>query len=169
MFTAILRPFSHMTKEHFGRFNPRERCYAHAASLTSAIWTFRAFAHIRFEYWLSHAVGTAAYIVLRESDEAPGQMDTLVRACQCLYEMQISLPLATDVLCGIRAAFKRYRLHVPPYMMKYFSALRTRHDGLLHHAVAALLPSSDEVGRIGSGAELQLQELLDEFDNAEPE
>jgi hypothetical protein len=50
-------------------------------------------------------------------------------------------------------------------MQKYFTTVRHRKDGLLHHAVAALLPSPAEVGRIGSGAELRLQELLDEFDD----
>jgi len=71
MFIAILRPFSHMTREQFGGFDPGERCYAHAASLVSAIWTFRAFAHLRFECWLNHALGTTAYIVIRHSEEGP--------------------------------------------------------------------------------------------------
>ena len=164
MFTAILRPFSHMTKEEFGRFDPKERCYAHAGHLTSAIWTFRAFSILRFEYWLTHALGTAAYIAIRESENTPIQIDTLVRACQCLHEMKVSLPLATDVLSGINAVFKRYRLQVPEYMKKYFATTRHRKDGLLHHAVAALLPDIMEGGRVGIRAELQLQELLDEFD-----
>lgn len=165
MLTAVLRPFSHMTEDQFGRFSPRERCYTHANSLMSSIWTFRAFAQLRFEYWLTHAVGTAAYIVLRDTRDAPAQMDTLIRACQCLDEMRTSLPLATDVLSGIQAALKRYALPVPAYMGKYFETVHHRKDGLLHHAIAALLPGPKEVGRIGSGAELQLQQLLDELDS----
>ena len=165
MFTALLRPFSHMTKEQFGRFNPRERCYAHAASLVSAVWTFRAFSVLHFEYWLNHALGTAAYVVIYESEHTPTQIDTLVRACQCLHEMRISLPLATDVLSGIHAAFKWYKLQVPAYMTRFFTTVRHRKDGLMHHAVAALLPTSTEGGRFRSEAELQLQELLDDYDD----
>ena len=164
MFTAVLRPFSHMTREEFGRFDPRERCYSHAASLVSAVWTFRAFFVLRFEYWLNHALGTAAYITINESEHAPIQYDTLVRACQCLHEMRTSLPLATDVLSGIHAAFKWCNLQVPALMAKYFTTVRRRQDGLLHHAVAALLPAPAEGGRVGTEAELQLQALLDEFD-----
>ncbi|KAG7404013.1 Nitrogen assimilation transcription factor nit-4 [Fusarium oxysporum f. sp. rapae] len=145
MFTAILCPFSHMTKEQFGRYNPRELCNAHAGSLMSAVWTFRTFAQIRFKYYLCHPLGTAAYIVLQEAQNTPIQMDILIRAYQCLHEMSISLPLATDVLGGIRAAFKRK-------------------DGLMHHAMTALLPSSNEAGGNDIRAEMQLQELLDESD-----
>lgn len=131
----------------------------------SAVWTFRAFAQVRFEYWLSHGIGTAAYIVVREADESPTLMDTLIRACQCLHEMRVSLPLATDVLSGIHAAFKRYKLPIPPHVTKYFETVKHREDGLWHHAVAALLPTSPEVVRLGRAAELQLRQLLDEVDN----
>ncbi|KAF5023005.1 hypothetical protein F66182_4963 [Fusarium sp. NRRL 66182] len=165
MFTVLLRPFSHMSKERFGRFDPKERCLAHANSLMSAIWTFRSFAHLRFEYWLSHVIGTAAYIVLRETGDSPIQMDTLIRACQGLAEMRISFPIATDVLAGISAAFRRYQVEMPAFMRRYFDTVKHRKDGLLHHAVAALLPNPQEIGRIGSGAEVQLQELLNDFDN----
>ena len=163
MFTAILRPFSYMTKEQFGRFDPRERCYAHSGSLTSAAWTFRAFSILHFEYWLTHALGTAAYIVIRESEKAPIQIDTLVRACQCLHEMKVSLPLATDVLSGIHTAFKKYKLQVPDHMKKYFTELH-RKDGLMHNAIVSLLPDWTELGRTGNGADLLLQELLNELD-----
>ncbi|XEV04549.1 hypothetical protein FSHL1_009836 [Fusarium sambucinum] len=163
MFTVLLRPFSHMSKEKFGRFDPKERCLTHAHSIMSTIWTFRSFAHIRFEYWLSHVTGTAAYIVLRDAGDSPVQMDTLIRACQCLDEMKVSVPIAIDVLAGISAAFRRFKVQIPSFMSQYFDKVQYRKDGLLHHAVAALLPSESEVGRIGSGAEVQLQELLDEL------
>ncbi len=162
MLTAILRPFSHMSREQFGRFDPKERCYAHASSLMACIWTFRSFSILRLEYYLTHVIGTAGYIVLREAENAPAQLDTLIRACQCLHEMRVSLPLATDVLSGIHAAFRRCKLQMPVYMQKYFTTVRQRTGGLLHHAVAAVLPSKTEVGRIESGAELRLQELLDD-------
>lgn len=103
--------------------------------------------------------------MVREHEYTPIQMDTLIRTCHCLSEVRATLPLATDVLAGIYVAFKRYKLQVPLYMRKYFGALRPREDGLMHHAVVALLPSSNEVGRIGSGAEVQLQALLTEFDS----
>ncbi|EWZ78317.1 hypothetical protein FOWG_17403 [Fusarium oxysporum f. sp. lycopersici MN25] len=167
MFTVLLRPFSHMSKEKFGRFDPRERCLAHANSLMSAIWTFRSFAHLRFEYWLTHVTGTAAYIVLQEAGDSPPQMDTLIRACQCLEEMRVSFPIATDVLAGISAAFYRYKVQMPAFIRRYFDKVHHRKDGLLHHAVAALLPNSPEIGRVRSGAEVQLQELLNGFDNIE--
>ncbi|KAH7127423.1 fungal-specific transcription factor [Dactylonectria macrodidyma] len=165
MLTAMLRPFSHMTKEQFGRFDPRQRCFTHACSLMSIIWTFRAFCQIRLEYYLVHPLGSAAYIVLGEAEDAPARMDVLVRACQCLHEMKVSLPLAIDVLSGIRAAFLRYKLPVPAFMKKYFESLQHRKDGLMHHTVASLLPSSIEAGRTGSGEEFQLQQLLDGFDS----
>ncbi|OBS23067.1 hypothetical protein FPOA_03630 [Fusarium poae] len=163
MFTVLLRPFTHMSKEKFGRFDPKDRCLAHAHSIMSTIWTFRSFAHLRFEYWLNHVTGTAAYIVLRDAGDSPVQMDTLVRACQCLEEMKVSFPIAIDVMAGIFAAFRRFKVQIPAFMSRYFDKVTYRRDGLLHHAVAALLPSETEVGHIGSGAEVQLQELLDEF------
>jgi hypothetical protein len=55
---------------------------------------------------------------------------------------------------------------MPDFMRRYFDKVQDRKDGLLlHHAVAALLPSSQEISWLRSGAEVQLQELLDEFDN----
>ena len=167
IFTAILRPVSHLTKEQFGRFDPKERCYAHAASIVSAVWTFRAYSILRFEYWLNHALGTAAYIVISETKGGPIQVDTLTRACHCLHEMRVSLPLATDVLSGIAAAFKRYQLPMPEQVRKYFVTTAPRKDGLLHHAVAALLPNSIQENQNRSGVEMQLQELLDGVDNIE--
>ncbi|KXJ90100.1 nitrate assimilation regulatory protein nirA [Microdochium bolleyi] len=165
MLVSVLRPFCQMTKEQFGRFDPRERCFAHVASMMSAIWTFRAFAHLRFEYWLTHPLGTGAFIVLQEAGKnEPIHMDTLIRACQCLHEMRVSQPLASDVLSAIRAAFKRSKIPVPAYMDRYFDTVKHRKDGLMHHAVAALLPSPLD-DRTGGTAELQLQELLDAFDD----
>ena len=116
---------------------------------------------------ITHPLGTAAFIVLEKAGEAPTEMDTLIRACQCLYEMRVSLPLASDILSGIRAAFKRNRLQVPLYINRYFEKVEYRKDGLVHRAVAPLLPASNRIGRIRCKAELQLQELLHEFNNTE--
>jgi hypothetical protein len=127
----------------------------------SAAWTFRSLACIRFEYWLVHPIGAAAYMALHEREGALVHMDTLVRACKCLDDMRVMLPLATDVLSGIRAAFRRCGLAVPAYLGRYFDAVRHRKDGLMHHTVAALLPTAREDRGPG---EMQLQELLDEFD-----
>lgn len=167
MLTAILRPFAQTSRAQFGAsFDPRERCLAHANSLVSAIWAFRSFAHVRFEYWLTHPLGWAAYLAVGGLDDAPGQMDTLARACQCLHEMRATLPLAADVLCGVQAAFKRCGLPVPAFLGRYFDAgLRHRSDGLMHHAVAALLPGVVEGEQAARGVELQLQELLDGLDD----
>lgn len=153
-----------MGKDQFGRFDPRERCFAHVGSMMTAIWTFRAFAHLRFEYWLNHPLGTGAFIILQEAvKNEPIHMDTLIRACQCLHEMRGSLPLASDVLSGIRAAFRRSKIPIPAYMDRYFNMVLHRKDGLMHHAVAALLPEPHSSPTNGA-AEMQLQELLDAFD-----
>lgn len=77
--------------------------------------------------------------------------------------MRPMLPLATDVLSGVRAAFNRYGLAIPEYLGGYFQALHHRADGLMHHAFAALLPSQAEGGGISIRAEMQLQALLEEF------
>ncbi|EJP62010.1 fungal specific transcription factor [Beauveria bassiana ARSEF 2860] len=76
---TLLRPFTHMTKQEFGRFSPRERCAAHAGHLVSTVWSFRAHGQVRYEYYLIYALGAAAYVLLQEPD-APVQMDSLVRA-----------------------------------------------------------------------------------------
>ncbi|KAK2590141.1 hypothetical protein QQS21_012182 [Conoideocrella luteorostrata] len=160
MLTAILRPFTSMSKAQFGAFDPRERCYAHASSLTTAIWTFRAFSVIHHEYWLCHALGTAAYIVVGGTADASIQMDTLVRTCQCLYEMRATLPLATDISCGIHAALKRSKEPMPAFLSKYFDSLNHRDDGLMHYAVAALLPDATDIAGANRHGDVQLQELL---------
>jgi hypothetical protein len=129
----------------------------------SVIWSFRAFGQVRFEYYLTHPLGSVAYILLLHGDEEPVRMDTLVRACQCLHEMRKMLPLATDVLSGIRAAFRRYGLQIPQHMARYFHDLHHRADGLLHHSVAGLLPNSSQEGQGGDWRDVQLQGLLDEF------
>jgi hypothetical protein len=165
MLIAILRPFAGFSRAQFGKFEPRERCYAHASNLASAIWTFRGFAIIRFEYWLNHALGTAAYVVIGGTEDAPVQMDTLVRACQCLHEMRGTLPLATDALCGIHVALKQSKEAVPAFMGKFFDRLGFRKDGLLHYSVAAFLSHSTDIAGDNSSKEIQLQELLDRMDD----
>lgn len=164
MYIAILRPFAHMTKEYFGRFSPRDRCAAHASHVVSTIWTFRAYGQIRYEYYLVHPLGSAAYIMLQESD-APVQLDSMVRACQCLYEMRTTLPVAADVLSGIRAAFNRYRLTMPAFMTKYFSRVRHRRDGVMHHTVAGLLPDGVGIDYGSKQDNMQLESLLKDFGN----
>ncbi|SCV48593.1 uncharacterized protein FFB14_10462 [Fusarium fujikuroi] len=165
MLTAILRPFTNMNKAQFGKFDPKERCYAHASNLASAIWTYRSFAIIRFEYWLTHALGTAAYIVIGGTEDAPVQMDTLTRACQCLYEMRSTLPLATDILCGIRIALKRSKETIPGFLDRFFNRISHRKDGLMHHCVAPLLPDSMDITQNNNNQEIQLQELLNRLED----
>jgi hypothetical protein len=112
----------------------------------SAIWTFRYFAHLRFEYWLTHVNGSAAYIVLQEAGDSPVEMDTLIRACQALEEVRVSFSIATDVFAGISAAFRRYKVRMLDFMRRYFDKVQDRKGGLLlQHPVAALLPSSQEI------------------------
>lgn len=167
LLVAILRPFASVNRNVLFRFNPRDRCDEHANNLVVAIWTFRAFGQIRCEYYLTHPLGSASYILLLGCEDEALQMDTIVRACQCLHEMRPMLPLATDVMSGVRAAFKRYRVRVPEYMSRYFHELHHRADGLMHHTLAGWLPSS--TGNVLSDArtEIQLQELLYEFGKCE--
>ncbi|KAM3537245.1 hypothetical protein ARSEF1564_009833 [Beauveria bassiana] len=161
---TLLRPFTHMTKQEFGRFSPRERCAAHAGHLVSTVWSFRAHGQVRYEYYLTYALGAAAYVLLQEPD-APVQMDSLVRACQCLFEMHPTLPPAADTLSGIRAAFRLYRLAVPMYMVKYFHRVRHNEAGVLHRTVAVtgLLPVAGGNDNEAKRADLQLEDLLRDF------
>jgi hypothetical protein len=163
MLVAILRPFAQLSKEDFGPFDPEDRCYAHTSSLMSSIWTFRAFCVLKYDYWLVHAISTAAFVAIRGLDHGPAQMDVLIRACQCLHEMASILPLATDCLSTINAAFRKSKVQLPSFVLKYFSA-ETVHqkDGLMHHARAALMPASES----GPASPLY-QELLDWLDNLE--
>lgn len=76
---AILRPFTTLTKEQFGRFNPKDRCVAHASNLVSVIWAFRTFAQIRCEYYLTHPLASFALILLAGCQDEPVQMDLVAR------------------------------------------------------------------------------------------
>lgn len=163
MLTAILRPFAHLTVQQLIRFDPRERCYQHASGIMTAVWTYRAFAILRYEYWLTYVASHAAYIVLREAADVPMHMDTIIRACQCLKELSISYPIANDSLLGILGAFKRCKLPVPGYLIKYFDSCRPRNEGIMDWTVAALLLDAEMVteGEMHR-SELQLRELLTE-------
>jgi hypothetical protein len=170
MLIALIRPFSHLTREDMGGFDPKERCYAHASSLMLAIWTFRAFAILRFEYYLVHPLSSAAFIVLGDLDHGPAQTDTLIRACHCLYEMTSNLPLADDCLLAINGAFKRSRQQLPPYVLRYYGSERQRRgDGLMHHAHAALIPTTADSSFADCVQSLSFQELLDGLDDIVPD
>ncbi|CAI6336051.1 unnamed protein product [Periconia digitata] len=80
MLTAILHPFSQFSQDQFGRFDPRQRCYSHANRMMTAIWTYRAFAILRTEYWLMHLISAAAFIVLDNLQHGSEEVETLVRA-----------------------------------------------------------------------------------------
>lgn len=167
MSTAILRPFSHMPKEEFGRFNPRERCCSHASRMMTAIWTYRAFAILRTEYWLIHPISTAALIVIQDLDPGSAEVETLIRACQCLQDMTSTLPLAADCLSTINGAFRRSKLQLPHYVHRFFVNARHRKDGLMHHAFAALMPTQarNNPSRVENTLGLSFQELLDELED----
>jgi hypothetical protein len=81
--------------------------------------------------------------------------------------VQVSLPLATDILCGIHAALKRCGLPVPGFVGKYFDRLVHRKGGLMHHSVAALLPNATDIERVDHGEDVHLQELLNGLDELE--
>ncbi|PMB68832.1 hypothetical protein BM221_005416 [Beauveria bassiana] len=167
---SVLPSVIALQQEFGGRFSPRERCAAHASHLVTTVWSFRAHGQVRYEYYLAYALGAAAYILLQEPD-APVQMDSLVRACQCIFEMRPTLPLAADTLSGIRAAFRLYRLAVPMYMLKFFDRVRHNEAGVLHRTVAVtgLLPAAGGGGNDNEAkrAELQLEDLLRDFGNVD--
>lgn len=137
----------------------------------SAVWTFRSFSIIRFEYWLVQPLGTVAFVVIGATDDSPVETETLLRACQCLHEMRVLLPLATDAMCGIRAGLHRQvrqgRNAVPSssssaaaLVDRYFDGLRHRHDGLMNYSVAAVLPDATGIVAAKKGQEVRLLELL---------
>ncbi len=168
MLTAILRPFGQMSKQEFGKFNPRERCCSHANRMMTAIWTYRAFAILRTEYWLVHAITTSALIVLQDLEIGSSEVDTLIRAARCLQEMMGTLPLAGDCLSTINAAFKHSGLQAPAYVHRYLNQARHRKDGLMHHAIAALLPtqnSDNPYSVMDSAWGPSFQELLGELED----
>ncbi|KAH8715565.1 hypothetical protein HC256_004374 [Beauveria bassiana] len=136
--------------------------------LVSTVWSFRAHGQVRYEYYLAYALGAAAYVLLQEPD-APVQMDSLVRACQCLFEMHPTLPPAADTLSGSRAAFRLYRLAVPMYMVKYLYRVHHNEAGVLHRTVAVtgLLPVAGGNDNEAKRADLQLEELMRDFGDVE--
>ena len=167
MITAILRPFGQLSKLEFGRFSPRERCCSHASRLMTSVWTYRAFAILRTEYWLIHPITTAALIVCQDLDFGSAEIDTFMRAGQCLQEIMGTLPLAVDCLVTIKGAFKRSGIEVPPQLRRFLDKARHRKDGLMHHAVAALMPTQKGGDTISGGDEKwapTFQELLDELE-----
>lgn len=110
----------------------------------SSIFTYRAFAILRTEYWLIHPITVAALIVCQDLEFGSAQVDTFIRAGQCLQDMTGTLPLAADCLMTIKAAFKSSGLQVPPYLRRYLEKAQHRKDGLMHHAIAALVPTQKE-------------------------
>lgn len=113
LLSAVLHPFFKLPKEGFGRFDPKQRCYSHANRTMTAIWAFGALSILRTDYWLMHPISTCAFIVLNNLQHGSEEVETLVRAGQCLREMKSAFPLAADCLSTINGAFKSARLQVP--------------------------------------------------------
>lgn len=73
--------------------------------------------------------------------------------------------MALDCLSAVHSAFKKSKLQLPAFMTRFFGpSVRHRKDGLMHHAVAALMPGDDGYDE-RSAHETRLQELLDDLDN----
>ena len=175
MLTTLLRPFIGSsiegTNPHASLpFNPRERILAHVSGLTTTIWTYRSLAPIAYEYYLVHVLSTAAFLALSSTDgnenisNSPVQIDTLIRACQCLLEMRERLPVAADVLIAIHAAFTRDNIAIPEHLERYFDVKKphvfaeiTHH----HQTIAALLPEQDLVRNEKTAAYVHGQQLPD--------
>jgi hypothetical protein len=163
---AILRPFSQFTKLDFGPFQPRDRCYSHCTSLMNTIWTFRALTNLHSEYWYMPMLATVAFVSFREAEGIPALRETLVKSCKCLGEMATIYPLASDALSAIRGAFRRAGMPVPVYLQPFLvPGVRHREDGLLHHAIARLMPGRDPKSE--DTKELRYQDLLNELENVE--
>jgi hypothetical protein len=166
LLVAILRPFWRFTKADFGPFDPKDRCYAHCASLMDTIWTYRAFASLNAEYWYNHTLATVAFISFREHENSSVQTEILIKACKCLHEMTELFPLAVDSLSAIRGAFKLAGMAVPTYLQPFLeNGINHRKDGLLHHSAAKLLPGGDLSSTNAAQQEMRYQELLDELDS----
>lgn len=162
LLVAILRPFSHVTESQFGPFWPKNRCYGHCTSLMDTIWTFRAFTSLNSEYWYIPMLATIVFVTLRENTYNPILTEALIKACKCLDEMAVKFLLASDALSAIRGALKRTGMPMPAYLRAFLGpGIRHRKDGLLHHAVARLMP--EEGSGIGDGEELRYQDLFDEL------
>jgi hypothetical protein len=165
LLVAILRPFFHFTESQFGSFKPKDRCYNHCTNLMETIWTFRALTSLYGEYWYIPILATVGFMTFREHAHSPVLTETLIKACKSLDEMTGTYPLAIDALSAIRGAFKRTGMPVPTYLQAFLgSEARHAKDGLLHHAVAKLMPEEDWTSE--SREELRYQELLDELEDA---
>lgn len=111
-------------------------------------------------------LATVAFITFREAERIPPLRETLVKACKCLDEMTVMYPPASDTLSAISGAFKRTGMPIPVYVQAFLvSRIRHREDGLLHHAVARLMP--EEVTKSEERAELRYQDLLNELKDVE--
>lgn len=111
-------------------------------------------------------LATVAFVSFREAERIPALRETLVKACKCLDEMTIMYPLASDVLSAIRGAFRRTGMSVPAYLQVFLvPGVRHREDGLLHHAVARLMPERDSKNE--DTEELRYQDLLNDLEDVE--
>lgn len=167
LLSAVLHPFVKLPKEGFGRFDPKQRCYSHANRTMTAIWAFGALSILRTDYWLMHPISTCAFIVLNNLQHGSEEVETLVRAGQCLREMKSAFPLAADCLSTINGAFKSARLQVPAYAHRYFTEIRHQKEGLMNHATAAIMPIEDSESPTSTRHSMwgpSFQELLDELD-----
>ena len=110
-------------------------------------------------------LATIAFMTFCEHAHSPVLTETLIKACKCLHEMTPMYTLAADALSAIRGAFKRAGLPVPTYLQTFLnSGITHGNDGLLHRAVAKLMPGE---GWSSDGDELRYQELLEELDDLE--
>lgn len=80
---------------------------------------------------------------MQDLEYGSAEVDTIIRACQCLNEMSKLLPLASDCLSTINAAFRRSRLELPDYVSRFFKGIRHRREGLMHYSVASFMPTQN--------------------------
>ncbi|KAH7192564.1 uncharacterized protein B0J16DRAFT_62594 [Fusarium flagelliforme] len=116
---SILQPFDSVPKTTFGPFNPRSMTYAHATNAMSTIWHFRTLYTLRNEHWLIQASSVCAFRVLFVVEESPIQLETFIKACRALLELNEAFPVAEKVLYSIESVVKEKGINLPSYAKEY--------------------------------------------------
>lgn len=114
-----------MKKEQFGSLDPRAAAHAHASSLISTLWAFRALYTVRNEFWITQPCSVCAFRVVFELSSGPIQVETFIKACQILHEMSGRFPLATDVLASIQSVIEQHKLQLPSFTTKHLNFQRS--------------------------------------------
>jgi len=98
----------------------------HGISLMSTIWSYRSAYGLRDDYWLVQACSAAATAVLPNLEPGSVYADAFTKACHVLFEAGEHLPLANQLLQGVRGLAVQHKIELPAPTRKLFSALAAR-------------------------------------------